>query len=229
MRCIPFSVGDRRSFSSFLARTRDNMRINELLRISLLFGVLFKVTFVNAEPVYLAQEIQYGKVVTHQIYKVDPTYGRGALLGAITGAVIAENARGWGALGGAIVGAGLEGAITSGEEAHKVVVQLTNGQSFSIATPPNKLRQGDCVAVEQSGRGAEIFKVNYQFCQDAQKRDQQQTYQQANNPAPYQQDRYRDERAVKAEKCDDARSRLRYAKDSKYNRVLADVQRYCQD
>lgn len=203
--------------------------------ISLVFCLLLGSKSLHAEALYLPQEIQYGRVVAHHIHKIDPSYGRGAILGAITGAVVAENARGWGALGGAIVGAGLEGAITSGQEAHKVVVRLVNGQSFSIATPPNNLRTGDCVAVEQSDHGAELFKVSHQFCEEAQPSHRNKPNSPPNDhysstfnqSQPHYREGNREDN--KEEQCDKARAKLRYAKDSEYNRVLADVQRYCQD
>ncbi|GAA3941334.1 hypothetical protein [Litoribacillus peritrichatus] len=183
------------------------------------------VTFSSialAERAYLPNQINYGRVVTHQVHKIEATYGRGAVLGAITGAVIAENDRGWGAFGGALVGAGLEAAMTSGQEAHKVVVQLMSGQSFSIASPPNRLRTGDCVAVEQTPEGTELMKVNYSFCeQSAQDHRATHPTKQTSTHAPAQQ-------PTREQQCEEARSRLMHASDDKYNRVLADVQRYCQ-
>jgi len=215
-----------RFLSLFVSQSRFSIlslsyNIKKLTAKSAPWLLMLGFTTSHADTLYLPNQVNYGQIVAHHSYEIDPSYTRGALLGAITGAVIAENSRGWGALGGALVGAGLEGAITSGNEAHKVVVRLVDGQSFSVATPPNSLRQGDCVAVEQTENGTELLKVSYQFCEDAKEQAQRAATQSAHQKT-YQ-------KPSKETLCAEARSRLRYASESDYNRVLADVQRFCQD
>jgi len=215
-----------RFLSLFVSKSRFsdtglNYSIKKLTTKSAPWLMFLSFSTAHADPLHLPNQVNYGQIVAHHSYEIDPSYARGALLGAITGAVITENARGWGALGGALVGAGLEGAITSGKEAHKVVVRLVDGQSFSVATPPNNLRQGDCVAIEQTENGTELLKVNYHFCEEAKEQIQRAATQSAHH------NKY--EKSSKETQCEEARSRLRYASESDYNRVLADVQRFCQD
>ncbi len=220
MRDLPFY--SKKYPYSFMSNFLQSTSIRRFAHINLTALVCLIIsTTVQAEALYLPNQINYGQVITHQTYKIDATYGRGAVAGAIAGAVIAENDRGWGALGGALIGAGLEAAVTSGQETHQVVIQLASGQSFSVATPPNNLRTGDCVAVEQTPKGAELMKVNYRFCKQA-KQDVNLNRQQApSTPA-------NDSQVSKESRCSNARSRLRHASDDQYNQVLADVQQYCQ-
>lgn len=209
---------------TFFVRYLCNHVFHKVFNIFVIKAFLLISSLACAEQLLVPHKVSYGVVVSHSIHQPPANYKRGTLLGAIAGGVIAHNDRGWGALGGAVIGAGLEHAIANGQEAHHVIVKLNRGDSFSIAMPENALQPGDCVAVKQIEDGADLTKVAYQFCEQ----DQLNADSEADRPSNSSSASSMAQEPSKDQQCEQARSKLATASDKHYNRVLADVQRLCQ-
>ena len=102
-----------------------------------------------------AVSIQYGTVTDIGVTQKDAQHAGGALAGGVIGAFIGPSRhRGLKMLGGAMAGAAIQGAATSGE-LQQYTVNMMNGATVKISTEQVEIRQGDCVAVEQ-GQNANI-------------------------------------------------------------------------
>jgi outer membrane lipoprotein SlyB len=110
------------------------------------------------------ESIQYGTVVDIGVTQKDASHAGGALAGGVLGAFIGPNRhRGLKMLGGAMAGAAIQGAATSGE-LQQYTVNMMNGGTVKISTEQVEIREGDCVAVEQ-GQNANIRRVSTIHCE----------------------------------------------------------------
>lgn len=108
--------------------------------------------------------IHYGVVEQVQTIEKETQHAGGALIGGLMGAMIGgPRHRGAKVVAGAAIGAGVQGASTSGQT-QQYTVKLMGGGEIKISTEQQDIRTGDCVTIEQ-GEYANIRRVASVHCE----------------------------------------------------------------
>ncbi|MDH3689191.1 MAG: hypothetical protein OEU36_06880 [Gammaproteobacteria bacterium] len=139
--------------------------------ITILILVLFSLAFGSAwaqNKKGTATTVQTGIVVSAEQVKLESAAGKGALIGGIAGYASqggrsGKKKRKYGALGAA-TGAAIGGATTGGRGMAYTV--QTAGGSVRVVTDQTEVRIGDCVTVEQAGKGtANLRRMSPSACE----------------------------------------------------------------
>ncbi|MCB1874696.1 MAG: hypothetical protein KDH88_01835 [Chromatiales bacterium] len=111
--------------------------------------------------------VEYGEVLDVGRVQVESSYGTGAAIGGIGGALAAGGGgRNTVALGlaGALIGALTENALTSGESAESFTIRKNNGQTVKVITQNPDIFVGDCVSIDNLPREVVLGRVAPRFC-----------------------------------------------------------------
>ncbi|MEM0954357.1 MAG: hypothetical protein AAGI24_09455 [Pseudomonadota bacterium] len=114
--------------------------------------------------------VTIGKVEAARRIQFDSGAGGGALLGGAAGWAIARNQSSGRQAAAAIAGAGLGSAARSsrhGGTGMEYVVRSAAGNSVKVITDQTEVRIGDCVSVEETGKVANIRRVDNDLCEPA--------------------------------------------------------------
>ena len=119
---------------------------------------------IAAQAATSITSIHYGVVEQVQSIDKETKHASGALVGGLMGALIGpKRHRGARMVAGAAIGAGVQGASTSGQ-AQQYTVKLMYGGEIKISTEQTDIRTGDCVTIEQ-GEYANIRRVASVHCE----------------------------------------------------------------
>ncbi len=152
--------------------------------------------------------LQYGKVEAVEVVQAKSRHARGAVLGGIGGAVLANDHPGLGAVAGGLIGGGIEGHHTGKQKLQQYTVSLTGGGAIVIDTEQHDIVVGDCVMVEQ-GQYANIWRVSAINCEVRQQ------------PKHY---------VLAADNCQQAKDELNKAKTSEeVENAVIKVRTLCED
>ena len=120
---------------------------------------------VAAKAATSISSIHYGVVEQVQSIDKETKHASGALVGGLMGALIGpKRHRGAKMVAGAAIGAGVQGAATSGQTAQQYTVKLMYGGEIKISTEQTDIRTGDCVTIEQ-GEYANIRRCASVHCE----------------------------------------------------------------
>jgi len=146
----------------------------EAHKMNIRYGALAVIFILAANTQVLAQSagssvsLQYGTVQSAEEVQAESKHARGALLGGIAGAVIADGHPGLGAVAGGLIGGSIEGHRTGKKVLQQYTIALKSGGAVVIATEQHDIVVGDCVVVEQ-GQYANIRRVSSINCHFDQK------------------------------------------------------------
>lgn len=147
------------------------MRMKKLSsRLTIAVLVLLLVASANtlAQSAGSSVSIQYGTVSSVEEVQAARKHARGALIGGLAGAVLANGHPGLGAVAGGLIGGGIEGHHTGKKVLRQYSVTLNGGGALVIDTEQRDIVVGDCVMVEQ-GQYANIRRVSSINCHRDQK------------------------------------------------------------
>lgn len=116
-----------------------------------------------------SMSVNYGRIVEVGQEQLDNSGGKtgGAVVGGLAGLYSGRNKSGSNqalrTLGGAAVGGAAGGAMASGT-VDAYIIELLNGSSVKVLIDRGNFRRGDCVAVEQGSKSANLRRVSDQYC-----------------------------------------------------------------
>lgn len=155
--------------------------------------------------------IQYGIVESTGTVTKEKKHAGGALVGGLFGALLGPRHRGFKMAAGAITGAAIQGAHTSGTLQQYTVKTVDDGGEIRISTEQQDIRTGDCVMIEQGGH-ANIRRVSSIHCEPPVTKVPPQHHRQA------------------ADECQIAKKELADAKTEKAaNLAVTKVRVLCED
>lgn len=115
--------------------------------------------------------VDFGIVKNAQPVRLDSNAAQGALIGGTLGLARARGSTAQARAANTLVGAGMGGAIAStaqgSREGMAYTIAKLNGSTTRIVTDQREIREGDCVAVERSGRTANIRRTSDGYCDRA--------------------------------------------------------------
>lgn len=101
--------------------------------------------------------IQTARVVDAQAYMSDGSWGTGAAIGGgvgvLTGIGHSTESKIIRGAGGALIGAAINKAFTTGNKEVRLVVQTARGETLEVANEHNDLVPGDCINLETTPSG----------------------------------------------------------------------------
>jgi outer membrane lipoprotein SlyB len=104
-----------------------------------------------------ALRIQTARIVDVQSYSSEGSWGTGAVIGGgvgvLTGIGHSTESKVIRGAGGALIGAAINKAFTTGNPQARLVVQTSSGETLEVANNHNDLVPGDCVNLETRSDG----------------------------------------------------------------------------
>ncbi len=137
----------------------------KVLQAVLAFAVFFWAAGAWAQNAAMTTQVSTGIVENvREVQLTQSNTGRGAAVGTAVGAVRSSNNRTRSVVTGAVVGGVLGKATSRRAPGREYVVRTGPNTVITVVSPQTEIHKGDCVTVQQSGREANIRRVEQNQC-----------------------------------------------------------------